>query len=242
MRLSFLYLIPIVEKFVSQKSNLYHIDYSHNLYHSQMVKGLGFFIADRDYRLTKNQREVLYLSCMLHDMCDPKYTPVAQAILDVSNFLEKECGVSATVHDGVMNIITSMSYHQVVRPDGRVEYPQWLWKEKNYKDVYHITREADLLTSYDIKRMVHYKHEKTCLLYTLDIYNDILETAENRMCKLIERNLFVSPSAKKIATLWHHELCHQIIPKLSPDDIYPIFNQPPACVRCVLKRLQHLVD
>lgn len=240
MRLSFLYLIPIVENFVRQKSNLYHIDYSHNLHHSHMVRGLGFLIADNDYHLTKNQREVLYLSSMLHDMCDPKYTPRTQSILDVSNFLKQDCGVSAMTHDGVMNIITSMSYSQVVKPDGSVNYPPWLLKEKNYKDVYHITREADLLSSYDLKRMIHYKREKMCLLYSSDIYKDILETVGTRISKLVERDLFVSPTAKNIASLLHHELCNEIIPNLSQDDIYPIFIQPPASVRSVLKKLYHL--
>lgn len=221
----FMSLIPFVEEYVRQKSLFYRIDHSHNLHHSHQVKELGFLIADQDYYLNNRQKEILYLACMLHDMCDSKYTPKTQSILDVSNFIKK-CGVSMTTHEAVMEIITSMSYSQIVKPDGRVEYPLWLSADRHgWGKIFHITRQADLLTSYDLKRMVHYKHEKLHLLYSCDIYTDIIETVETRMSRLLERHLFLSPSAIKIAKQWHQELCRDV-DVLAVDDIYPIFYKP----------------
>lgn len=235
---SFLYLIPMVENFIRNKTNYYHIDYSHDINHSWRVKELGFLIAKNDYHLTKTQEEVLYLSCMLHDMCDPKYTPMVQEILNISKFLKTKCSLSMMVHDGVMNIITSMSYSKIVQPDGTVQFPPWLVKEKNFKNVYHITREADLLSSYDLKRMIHYKHEKLGMLYSSDIYKDVLETVDQRMSRLIEKKLFYSPTAQKIAKEWHHELCHEILPNFTQDDVYPILNEKIETMEMFKKRIE----
>lgn len=237
--MSFLYLMPIVENYILTKSTDYHIDYSHDINHSWRVKELGFLIAKNDYFLSKKQQEVLYLSCMLHDMCDSKYTPMVQAILDISNFLKTKCDVSMITHDGVMNIITSMSYSKIVQPDGSVQFPQWLWNERNFKDVYHITREADLLSSYELKRMIHYKHEKLGMIYSSDIYKDVLETIDQRMSRLLEKNLFISPTSKKIATIWHNELCHEILPRFTQDDVYPIFNEEIEPIQTFKKRIEN---
>lgn len=237
--LLFMSLVPVVERFVQEKTHQYRIDYSHDIHHSWRVVELGSLIADREYHFNHAQKEVLYLAGMLHDMCDPKYTPWAHAVLDVSNFLKNRCYTSMMVHDGVMNIITSMSYSQVVQPDGSLRFPPWLWKEKNFKEVYHTVREADLLTSYDLKRMVHYKHDKLGLVYSSDIYQDIVHTVNTRMCRLLDKkDMFVSHTAKKIATQWHAELCDQVMPSLTSDDIYPILSQPIETMdqfRCKLK-------
>lgn len=141
-------------------------------------------------------------------------------------------------HDAVMEIITSMSYSQIVKPDGTVHYPYWLSTDKNdWKDVFHIARESDLLTSYDIKRMIHYKCEKLQFIYSNDIFQDVLDTVDRRMSKMIEKKLFISPTAKKIADKWHHELCYEIIPNFTQDDIYPIINQPPESIKHFQQRI-----
>ena len=223
----FLSLMPLVEKFVEEKSHYYKIDVSHNLHHSLQVKELGFVIAGRDYHLNTRQKEILYLSCMLHDMCDAKYIPRTQGILDVSNFMRNGCGVSMLTHDAVMEIITSMSYSQIVKPDGKVEYPLWLSDEHNdWGEVFHIARQADLLTSYDLKRMIHYKQEKLGFYYSCDIYQDVMETVDARMSKLLAKDLLISPSAIKIARQWHQELSVSL-ETLTEDDVYPIFYKPP---------------
>ena len=221
----FLSLVPMVERFVREKSQYYRIDASHNLYHSHQVKELGFVLATRDHYLNKREQEILYLACMLHDMCDSKYTPRVQAILDVSNFL-KMCHVSMLTHDAVMQIITSMGYSQIVKSDGTVEYPLWLSTDRHgWAKVFHIVRQADLLTSYDLKRMIHYSREKLGLLYSCDIYQDVVWTTGSRMSRLLERGLFGSPTARQIARQWHHELC-QDVDTLAVDDIYPLFYRP----------------
>ena len=222
----FVSLIPMVEKFVQERSQYYKIDLSHNLHHSLQVNELGFVIAERDYHLNTRQKEILYLSCMLHDMCDAKYIPRVQGILDVSNFMRNRCCVSMLTHDAVMEIITSMSYNQIVKPDGTVDYPTWLSTDQNgWAEVFHIARQADLLTSYDLKRMIHYKQENLGSYYSCDIYQDVIETVDIRMSKLLEKGLFISPSAVKIARKWHDEL-QKNVDVLTEDEIYPIFYKP----------------
>lgn len=224
--LSFLYLVPLVDKFVFDKCDQYRIDYSHDLHHSHMVHELGSLIADRDYYFSKKQREMLYLSCMLHDMCNPDYTPRTQSILEISNFLQKKCGVSAVVHDAVTSIITTMSYH-----DYEDQLPPWFLKEKDVRDVYRVANEANLLTCYNLKRLIHYKREKEGLIYSSDIYHGLHETIDTRISKMLEKDLFQSPTAKKIAEKWHCELCEEVFPRLAQDDIYPILNKKhePVC-------------
>lgn len=233
----FLSLIPMVEKFVQEKSQYYKIDLSHNLHHSLQVKELGFVIAERDYHLNTRQKEILYLSCMLHDMCDAKYIPRVQGILDVSNFMRNKCCVSMLTHDAVMEIITSMSYSQIVQPDGNVDYPAWLSTEQNgWGEVFHIARQADLLTSYDVKRMIHYKQEKLGFHYSCDIYQDVVETVDARMSKLLEKELFISPSAVKIARKWHDDLLNHV-DVLTEDEIYPIFYKPEETLEQLRQRI-----
>ena len=218
--------VPLVERFVQQKCELYNIDASHNLHHSHQVEHLASVIAKRDYHLNTRQKEILYLSSMLHDMCDRKYTPRVQAILDISNFLVKRCYTPMMTHDAVLEIVTSMSYSQIVKPCGSVVYPDWLDEMPEWAEVFHIVREADLLTSYDLKRMVHYKHDKLGFHYPSDIYDDVVQTVERRMSKLLSKGLFVSSSSKKIAQKWHDELCNELLPKLTENDIYPTLERP----------------
>jgi hypothetical protein len=45
------------------------------------------------------------------------------------------------------------------------------------------------------------------------------------MSKLLEKGLFLSPTAIKIAKQWHQELCTNVN-LLTEDDVYPIFYKP----------------
>lgn len=196
-----------VQDFIFSTCRRYNIDYSHNMHHSFQVLELADTIAKRDYSLTTNEKTVLDLSCLLHDMCDNKYTIVYQSSLDISKFLLTDLCVPHHIHDGVMNTIMTMSFNKIVQTDNRVVYPMWLETEWHYRDAFHIAREADLLTSYDLKRMVHYKHERLGLQDFDTIHHDIRDTVENRMRLLIDPlHLFVSPTAKKIAKAWEAEL------------------------------------
>lgn len=61
--------------------------------------------------------------------------------------------------------------------------------------------------------------------YSCDIYQDVIETVNVRMSKLLEKGLFSSPSAVKIARKWHDEL-QKNVDVLTEDEIYPIFYKP----------------
>ena len=216
-----------VYDFIFSMCKRYHIDYSHNFHHSFQVFQLGDTIAKRDYCLTQNQHTVLFLSCVLHDLCDDKYTHTCQSTLDISNFLINKLQVPYYIHDSVMNIITSMSYSKIVQKDGKVVFPSWLDKEKQFHEVFHITRESDLLTSYDLKRMIHYKHERLGIHDPIAMKTDILHTVDTRMRLLINPlNLYISPTAKRIAKVWENELLGAL-PDLDEHRIRDIWHAPP---------------
>lgn len=231
-----------VQDFLLSTCRRYNIDYSHNMHHSYQVLELAHCIAKRDYSLSENQKTVLDLSCLLHDMCDHKYTIAYQSSLDISKFLIKDLCMPHHIHDGVMNIIMTMSYNKIVQPDNRVVYPMWLETERHYRDVFHITREADLLTSYDLKRMVHYKHERLGLKDFQTICDDIHDTVNHRMRLLLDPlHLFVSPTAKKIARVWEKELLDSMV-DLDAQRVEQVWHDIPPTLPEFRQKIDHTLS
>lgn len=198
-----------IQDFIFSTCRKYNIDYSHNFHHSYQVLELADCIGKRDYILNHNQKTVLQLSCLLHDMCNIKYTNYYQSIIDTSNFMIKDLNLPYHIHDGVLNIISTINYSKFDQSNGNIIYPSWIKTDSKYRDVFHITRESDLLTSYDIKRLIHYKHDHLGITDFKMIKNDIIDTANNKILKH-PLDLYISPTAKKIATIWQKEMLETI--------------------------------
>lgn len=205
-------------QYVLWMSAKHHIDESHSVGHSLNV----LYYADQIYNsekkahpILKKQKNIIYASAVLHDMCDKKYvdekdslqqldvflnihTPVknydysteifGQSILPKSTVVNKSGYFTELELNAIKQIISTMSYSKVKKTG----FPEL----GPYKYAYHIVRESDLLTSYDFDR---------CILYDLHKNKQTLEQSfqnacdifEKRMMKYNEDQLFLTDYSKK---------------------------------------------
>lgn len=183
--------------FVITTSLEYNIDESHALKHSMDV----YYYSNRIYmselsknKLLKKHKKIIYVSAILHDMCDKKYMNEEIGLQRIKDFMKDKLDQNEL--DIVIQIISTMSY-STVKKNG---YPNL----GEYQLAYNIVREADLLASYDFDRCICYRMFKNN-----DSYSSAFENADNlfitRVLKYIDDNLFETECAKKIAKKMHNE-------------------------------------
>jgi len=192
-------LIPIINQafnYVMRTSKLFNIDESHALKHSIEV----YNIANKIYvsELINNphlvqQKEIICVSAILHDMCDKKYMPQHNGISLIKMYMSDY--MTQTNLDIVENIISTMSY-STVKNSG---YPNL----GEYQLAYHIVREADLLSAYDIDRCIIYSMYKEKLEYDKALKRAI-ELFDDRIFKYRSDKLFVT-NYSKIESLKLHK-------------------------------------
>ena len=193
--LSLMNLINRGFRYVVETSDVYKIDESHALKHSMEVYGFAKKIYNSE--LSKNpyleeQKEIIYLAAIGHDMCDKKYMDEKQGILQYKNYLYQQMRPNDLEVMG--NIIGTMSYSKV-KVNG---YPNL----EEFQLAYHIVREADLLSAYDIDRCVIYGMYVEKLEYDAALKRAI-ELFESRILKYISDNLFVTQYSKKESLKLH---------------------------------------
>ena len=183
--------------FVILTSETYKIDESHSLKHSIDV----FNIANKIYntevnnnKFLENQKEIIQVSAILHDMCDKKYMDESKGVENI-NFAMKEL-MSKSDLDVVSSIISTMSYSKVKK----YGYPDL----GEYQLAYHIVREADLLSAYDVDRCLIYQmmHEK---YNYCDSLNMVVDLFNNRVLKYRDDNLFKTAYSKDKSILLHDQ-------------------------------------
>jgi HD superfamily phosphodiesterase len=174
--------------FVIFTSKKYNIDESHSLKHSIDV----FNFANKIYNSEINkspflleQKDIIHVSAILHDMCDKKYMNEGDGVLNINKYMEPY--MPQTELKVVSDIISTMSYSKV-KKNG---YPNL----GNYQLAYNIVREADLLSAYDVDRCLIYQmmHEKFNYSDSLKLVYDLFE---NRVLKYREDNLFITNYSK----------------------------------------------
>jgi len=188
-------LLPYVYhslRLVRQLSSYYRIDQSHNDHHSREVL---FWCNDllRAERRTYpfSYIKIIAQSSILHDMIDHKYST------DPSKIWDYLCAVNTPQEAMVvMNIISTMSYSKTLI-NGRVQFPEWIQKDKEYETAYHTVRQADLLSSYNLARMVEYRQARN--MSEAMIRKEVVEMYEDRMARLVENDLFVTDHARERA-------------------------------------------
>jgi hypothetical protein len=129
----------------------------------------------------KNHENIIYVSAIIHDMCDKKYMDQDQGIFEIEQFLQKKMPKNEI--DAVKQIISTMSYSHVKK----YGYPIL----GEYQHAYHIVREADLLTAYDFDR---------CMIYKIhlnngnvdDAFDDALNLFNNRVLQHNKDHLFLT--------------------------------------------------
>ncbi len=169
-------------KYVIDTSNHYKIDESHALKHSMEVYGFAKRIYESEIKNNpqlEEQREIIYMSAIGHDMCDKKYMDEKEGIDRYKNYLTSY--MSSADLEIMEKIIGTMSYSKV-KANG---YPNL----GEYQLAYHIVREADLLAAYDIDRCIMYSMHKESVEYSVALKR-ALELFDNRVFRMRQDHLF----------------------------------------------------
>lgn len=193
--LSLINLINSGFRYVIETSELYKIDESHALKHSMEVYGWSKKIYNSE--LIKNsylegQTGIIYMAAIGHDMCDKKYMNEKEGILKYKNYLSEQMIPNDSEVMG--NIIGTMSYSKV-KVNG---YPNL----EEFQLAYHIVREADLLSAYDIDRCIIYGMYVEKLQYDAAVKRAIY-LFESRILKYKSDNLFLTQYSKKESLKLH---------------------------------------
>jgi hypothetical protein len=147
------------------------LHFAHNIYESEVHTN----------PFLKKHENIIYVSAIIHDMCDKKYMNQDDGIFEIEKFLQKKL---PTDHiDAVKQIISTMSY-SYVKKNG---FPIL----GEYQHAYHIVREADLLSAYDFDRCMTYKlHLNNGDID--DAFEDSLDLFNNRVLQHNKDNLFLT--------------------------------------------------
>ena len=205
-------LIPIINcafKYVIRTSKLYNFDESHALKHSMDVYNFANKIYESEKELNpflENQKEIIYVSAIIHDMCDKKYMSEIDGIKMIKIYLSNYMSLQNI--NIISDIILTMSYSKV-KING---YPDI----GEYQLAYHIVREADLLSSYDINRSIIYSMYKE----NNNDYDKALQSSidlfDTRISKYIDNDLFITNYSKNEALILYKnaEIDVEILRKL----------------------------
>jgi len=169
-------------RYVIDTSNHYKIDESHALKHSMEVYGFAKRIYESEVKnnpYLEQQREIIYMAAIGHDMCDKKYMDEKEGIQRYKNHLTNY--MSSNDLEIIGKIIGTMSYSKV-KVNG---YPDL----GEYQLAYHIVREADLLAAYDIDRCIIYSIHKETLEYNTALRR-ALDLFDNRVFRMRQDRLF----------------------------------------------------
>lgn len=197
MKIMYAQLINYAFQYVIDTSIKYNIDESHSLKHSMEVFDFSKKIYDKEiitYPFLSNQKEIIYTAAIGHDMCDKKYMDEKEGIKKYQDYLS--AFMTSNDLEIMGKIIGTMSYSKV-KSNG---FPNL----GEYQMAYHIVREADLLSGYDIDRCIIYNmyKEKT------DYYNSLLcafNLFDNRVLKMIDDKLFTTEYGKKESLELHNK-------------------------------------
>lgn len=181
--------------FVIQTSKKYNIDESHALKHSMDVfhyanKIFHSEIINHPYLI--EQQEIIYVSSIIHDMCDKKYMNEEKGVSEMKEYMKEY--ISLEKLDVICDIVSTMSYSKV-QLNG---YPDL----QQYQTAYHIVREADLLAAYDIDRCIIYQMMHDNSTYTESLPK-ALELFDSRVLQYINNQLFTTNYSKQEAQLLH---------------------------------------
>jgi len=179
-------------------SKKYNIDDSHGLTHSMEVLQYANKIYEKEsieYPLLKEHEKMIYISAVLHDMCDKKYMDEKKGLKEIEQFLSDEDKCSVIELNIIKEIISTMSYSKV-KKDG---FPTL----GCYQRAYHVVREADLMAAYNFDRCIMYKMNKNNGNFD-DAYINAKELFENRVLKHNEDSLFLCSYSKDESVQLHN--------------------------------------
>lgn len=156
----------------------YKIDESHGLSHSFQILTFAHSIYEHEVIKCPEiapYEKIVYISAIIHDMCDHKYMDVDSGLETIVSFLSSNEIFQLSDNDviAIRDIINTMSYSKV-KMNG---FPNL----GNYQKAYHIVREADLLCAYDFDR---------CMIYHMHTHNTGIENAFHDSSNLFNVRVF----------------------------------------------------
>lgn len=186
--------------FVILTSNKYKIDESHGLKHSMDVLQYAYKIFNAEkinYPEILNHEKIIYISAIVHDMCDKKYMNEDEGINNIEEFLKTK--IESNELDIIKQIISTMSYSKVKKHECFI-YPDL----GEYQMAYHIVRESDLLTAYDIDRCIIYQMYKSGDTFESS-FDNASKLFDTRVLKHFDDNLFITEYSKREGRLLHEK-------------------------------------
>jgi hypothetical protein len=151
--------IPLIEK----HSIKYNIDESHNHVHSAEVAKYCLQILKCEKNIDLEGKKIALLGSLFHDTIDSKYIKGQNTDLILKNLLEKVVPQEEEIIKNVILFSKYISYSKTVEKykDGSLQFilPEPL---QNFEDLqaYHVMRNADLLSSYNLRRSLIYRSHK----------------------------------------------------------------------------------
>lgn len=182
------------DNLMQQYSRIYNVDESHNHIHSRHVLHYAKEIMCHYHRPLK-KKEIFFASlcASLHDIADHKYVDekVGQKYLqDTLDALVLPCEKYI-----LETMITNMSFSKTVRPteESLLDFhlPEAL-DDFPFLESYHIARQADLLSSYNIKRTILYRLHKSKFKTIDEVHEEAKMLYSERMQKLLPSGFFSS--------------------------------------------------
>lgn len=182
-------LLSNLFQYVLLMTKKYNIDESHGVSHSMNVLHFAHDIYSHEVVNNPNLKKyekIIYVSAVLHDMCDKKYVNELDGLAELNHFLvDKMDQYELSVTN---KIISTMSYSTVKK----FGFPDM----KEYMPAYHIVREADLLSAYDFDRCIIYNmHRRNGNI--IESYHDAQILFENRVFKHYDDGLLVTEYSQK---------------------------------------------
>lgn len=175
-----------IYEFIEKRCVDLNIDESHAVKHSMDVLKYSQKILEKEIKIDpKNNnldKNIIYTSAMIHDMCDSKYMDEKKGIDDIRKLLVN-LDYSKNDIEVILKIIGTMSYSKVKKNGFSVI--------ENYQKEYHIVREADLLAGYDVERCIVYGMIGRNFNY-IESVKATEELYYKRMATQIEDNLFTT--------------------------------------------------
>jgi len=180
-------LIPynVIVNFIIKRCCVLKIDESHALGHSLEVLKYSQRILDWEKKENKNYKyneRIIFTSALIHDMCDNKYMDEKKGIDELQEFLVTNSYEKYEIK-GICDIIGTMSYSKVKKNGFPIL--------DNFEKEYHIVREADLLTGYNLERCIVFGIYGRDFNY-VDSFIATKELYERRMASQIKDNLFTT--------------------------------------------------
>jgi hypothetical protein len=163
------------------------LHFAHNIYEAEKLR----------HPILEYQEKIIYVSAIIHDMCDKKYMDEDEGIYNINHFLQDK--MTPQELDITKRIIRTMSYSKIKKQG----FPEL----HEYQMAYHVVREADLLSAYDFDRCMLYNihlqetdpknKDKNREIKILDAFNDAHELFYRRVLQHKQDNLFMTEYSKQ---------------------------------------------